>query len=697
MTHKTPRSPVGLIAVCSLILAGTGLSTTAQSVILTGITAPWRYNTNNLDGVEWTDPGYDDSAWSGPSNALLYIESQVLPAPKNTALPPKPAGGPWNTYYFRSTFSVPNAGSVGLLTFTNLIDDGVVFYLNGVEVQRIGMSAGVVNNGTLSSRVVDNATSYDVFTLSGDVLTNLVEGDNVLAAEVHQQASTSTDIVFGCAVSAYYGEPPVALTRGPYLQLSTPDSVVIRWRTSVPAGSRVIYGTNLASLVHTNLDTAGVTEHEVVLSNLLPDTRYVYAIGTAATNLAGADSQHFFWTHPLPGTPKSIRVWVIGDAGTAGYGLLANQIAVRNAFEAYHGTNTLHAWLQLGDNAYPNGTDLEYQAAVFNVYTNQLRTSVTWPALGNHETYGGAPYPYFALFTLPAGGEAGGVPSGTEHYYSFDLGMVHFICLDSMIADRATNGAMATWLRSDLEVNTQRWTVAFWHHPPYTKGSHNSDTESELVQMRQNFLPILEAGGVDLVLTGHSHSYERSYLIDGHYGLSTTFNTNTMLVQPGTGRETNGVGAYLKPDGLGETPVGHRGAVYAVAGSSGQISGGLLNHPVMVTSQNVLGSMVLDFQSNRLDAVFLRETGVVTDWFSLIKEGTHPPVLTNAAVTPVGDFQFSVLCRAYRTNVIEASDTPDMPSSWTGLATNVPLGSTFEYVDASVLANPRRCYRVRQP
>ena len=80
---------------------------------------------------------------------------------------------------------------------------------------------------------------------------------------------------------------------------------------------------------------------------------------------------------------------------------------------------------------------------------------------------------------------------------------------------RTDPGAMATWLRSDLASTSQNWTIAFWHHPPYSKGSHDSDTEYELVGMREVFLPILEANGVDLVLTGHSHDYERTWLING--------------------------------------------------------------------------------------------------------------------------------------------------------------------------------------
>ena len=81
---------------------------------------------------------------------------------------------------------------------------------------------------------------------------------------------------------------------------------------------------------------------------------------------------------------------------------------------------------------------------------------------------------------------------------------------------------MLTWRENDLAETTQKWIIAYWHHPPYTKGSHNSDSESRLVDMRENALPILESSGVDLVLSGHSHSYERSYQLHGHYGTSGT-------------------------------------------------------------------------------------------------------------------------------------------------------------------------------
>jgi hypothetical protein len=179
-----------------------------------------------------------------------------------------------------------------------------------------------------------------------------------------------------------------------------------------------------------------------------------------------------------------------------------------------------------------------------------------------------------------------------------------------MTSGRTTNTAMVRWLIDDLAAATADWIVVFFHHPAYTRGNHNSDNETELIEIRQNILPILEANGVDLVLCGHSHALERSYLLHGHYGSSGTI-TDAMKVNGGDGRET-GTGAYRK-NAAGE------GVVYMVAGSSGQITGGQLNHPANFISLNELGSLVIDVVSNRLDVNFLATNGVTRDQFTLLK------------------------------------------------------------------------------
>jgi acid phosphatase type 7 len=412
------------------------------------------------------------------------------------------------------------------------------------------------------------------------------------------------------------------LVRGPYLQVPTSQSVIIRWRTDVPTGSVVIYGTHTSDFPPA-VDPAPTTEHIVQLSGLAPATKYFYSIGSQTEILAqGPDCR--FTTAPPRGQPAPTRIWAIGDTGGFGYGA-TDVLPMRDAYtyiSRVSGRRT-DVWLLLGDNAYNTGTDAEFQTNFFGVFSAMLRQNAPWPTIGNHETYCATTnnwFPYLSIFSFPTNGEAGGVPSGTPRYYSFDYANIHFVSLDAMAQSRATNSPMAGWLRADLDANTNQWLIAFWHHPPYSKGSHDSDSEIELVEMRQNFVPILEAHGVDLVLCGHSHVYERSYLLHGHYGLSTTLQP-TMVLDAGSGRERD-TGAYVKPT-IG--PFANQGTVYVVCGNSGSFEGFDSHHPAMFTGQwPMIGSMVLDVNANRLDGFFLRSTGDIADSFTIIKGAPGP-------------------------------------------------------------------------
>jgi len=410
------------------------------------------------------------------------------------------------------------------------------------------------------------------------------------------------------------------VSRGPYLQLGTPTSIVVKWRTGTSTDSKVFYGTTLQTLNQSVTLSGSRTSHELTISNLSPNTLYYYAVGNAAGIIQGGTSDYHFITSPPVNTQQNIRAWVLGDCGTAS----SSQTNVKNAFTTYNAGQHLDMTLLLGDNAYDSGLDAEYQAAIFNMYPEALRKTVFWSCLGNHDY--GSISTYLDIFTNPTSGQAGGVASGSERYYSFNYGNIHFISLDSHGSGRTVGGSMYNWLQNDLNNVTQDWIIAFWHHPPYSKGSHNSDTETELIQMRQNFLPLLESHGVDLILCGHSHSYERSKFLNGHYGSSGTLNPATMVLDAGNGNIT-GDGAYEKTVA---GPNAGKGAVYVVAGSSGQISG-VTQHPVMYTWQNQLGSLLLEVNADLLNVKFIDAGGNVDDNFYIQKQ------LENVAPLAVDD------------------------------------------------------------
>jgi hypothetical protein len=589
--------------------------------------AVWSFLDDGTDpGSGWREPGFDDSAWAQGPAELGFGDGDEA-----TELDPGPPSSPVVTTCLRHTFAVSDPVELGELTLSLLRDDGAIVYANGIEVVRSNMPPGEVDASTRAATDVasEDEQAFLSFTLSPDVL---VAGDNVLAVELHQSDRKIKDASFDLSLEA--ASPAVEIKRGPYLQKATPTSIVVRWRTAVPTDSRVLWGSSPEALTNSLESVSPTEEHELELRGLAPETRVYYAVGTTQEILAGGDDDHSFTTPPPVGTRLPLRIWVTGDSGSCGssedgcrrVGL------VRDAYLSQPGSEATDVWLMLGDNAYSDGKDSEYTRGLFRVFPTLLRRTVLWPAPGNHEfdesdsaTQTG---PYYEAFTLPTAGEAGGLPSGTEAYYSFDYGNIHFVSLDSHDTLRTApddpvndvcapgeGGAMYQWLCADLAATEQDFVIVYWHHPPYSKGSHDSDDGGRETDMRERFVPVLEDHGVDLQLTGHSHSYERSILLDGHYGRSRDYDPALHAVDPGDG-DPQGDGAYQKLE-IGPRP--HQGAVYSVVGSSSRLTSADLDHPVMAVSVESLGSLVLDVVGRQLDGRFLDETGAVRDRFRILK------------------------------------------------------------------------------
>lgn len=500
-------------------------------------------------------------------------------------------------------------------------------------------------------------------------------------------------VLLGLAVEQNCNQARAAqLLRGPYLQSPTPESIRIRWRTDVATPSYVAFGFQPYDFAFDASDTNSTTEHEVQLTGLLPGTVYFYSVGSPTQPLAQG-TNCYFTTAPMRGVASPTRVWVIGDSGGFSFDY-GNPAAVRDAYYQFAGTRYTDVWLALGDNAYNDGLDEEYQQEFFELFPLLLRQAAPWSTIGNHDAYATMqlePVPYLNIFSFPTNGEAGGVASGTERYYSFDQANIHFVCLDAMTQSRATNGPMANWLRSDLSQNTNLWTIAFWHHPPYSKGSHDSDREIELIEMRQNIVPILEQHGVDLVLSGHSHIYERSYLLHGHYGRSTNLQP-AMILDRNSGREDE-TGPYVKATSGTNA---HRGCVYAVVGSSASTEPVTGFHPAMFLQLQRTGSLVLDIAGNRLEARFLGSNGAIDDHFSIVKE---EPESLRICQLMTQNGKLVVRCRSVPGQLYQLQRATDLsaPDDWKAVGPPVTaLGTTTSWTNNPPLDGQMVCYRVKR-
>jgi hypothetical protein len=464
-----------------------------------------------------------------------------------------------------------------------------------------------------------------------------------------------TDSSGGGARGAVFRSPTNAfevaetyLLRGPYLGSRGETNIVVRWRTLGTNVGRLRYGTDPASLDRFADDPDSGTNHSVTLTGLAPDRKYFYSVGTARSTLR-ASTNYFFKTAPPIGSSRPARFWFLSDFGwsSQGSGAVANMTNVRNAFLQYlavHGADAADVWFTGGDNQQDSATDAQYGTDVFGYYSNLLVHTPFFPTVGNHDVGGQdytynwqAPtYDYFKIFHVPTNGVDGGCPSPCQSFYSYDYGEVHFIELSSQQNDlrSGADNTMLKWLTNDLQTVTTRpkpprWLIAAWHHAPYSHGSFNSDTDANLYQTRQNFLPVLEQYGVDVVFSGHTHSYERSMLLHGSYDTPTPNPMPaTNQVDGGLGRVTNGLaaGAYHKNGTLG--------TVYVVDAVGAVNQNNVTAHPAHVVRwQQLTGSSVIEVNSNRLDCLFLTAGGTNGDWFTLIKNVA--PVMDNPSCSVV--------------------------------------------------------------
>lgn len=460
----------------------------------------------------------------------------------------------------------------------------------------------------------------------------------------------------------------VSITRGPYLQLGTQTGVTIRWRTNVATIGKVTYGLSAGSLTGSVSETAATTEHTVRIAGLTPDSKYFYSVGTP-TEIIQQGPDNYFLTAPLANTTRKIRVSSFGDCGL---NMENNQTQVRDAFLNFRGSTPIDLWMLVGDNSY-DGDDPAYQYNFFSPYQNNLmKNSMLYAISGNHDYNNNATLatnhniPYFSIFDLPTQAEAGGVASGTEQWYSFDYGPIHFVMLDGY-GMRSVNGSamrfysdtvnhpQATWLKQDLAATTKKWKIVYLHFPPYTRRSHDSETEPRLVAIRQYIAPILERYGVDMVVSGHSHVYERSYPLHDHYGPMSDFTNNPTAYRfpddTGTGRY-DGSGNSCPYVNTSEKK--KQGTVYVVSGSAGAFDfTPASRHPVMTTDKvDKGGSFYFEVEDNRLDAKFIQSGSstpyVIGDQFTIMKDVAKVQTLTvtagqsvSLAASYIGDYQWS--------------------------------------------------------
>ncbi len=407
-----------------------------------------------------------------------------------------------------------------------------------------------------------------------------------------------------------YAQPII----GPFLQQMTPTGVHVKWETDYSGVGKVQVRNLENNSLTTFTDTQNTQLHDVAITGLEPGISYNYSI---SVNNADDFYNRPYFNISIPQNPvkDGLRIVALGDCGTG----TSEQALLQQQLVQFTSRKKADALLLLGDNAYYAGLKNEYKSKFFDVYGTDLLPSTTlWPAPGNHD-YGdntfSYPY-YFDLFTLPTNAESGGLASLSESYYAYNIGDVHFISLDSFGSADGKRMSDSTskqfrWLVEDLKQNKQNWTIVYFHHPPFSLGSHNADQEAELTAIRKTIVPVFDKYKVDLVLTGHSHTYERSYPIKNFNGISAEFKADLHATSLSNGfyNLNSSSCAYTQSEG---------GTIYCVAGASGwtgKTSEGFPHKAMANSNATDVGAVILDFKENKMTFTYLNARGQIKDQF----------------------------------------------------------------------------------
>ncbi len=223
-----------LLAFLSLVVAlAVGVESADQ--ILIGPGSSWKYNDSGANlGTAWRARTYTDTSWPSGLAQLGYgdgDEATVIWYGSSTT-------NRRITYYFRRSFTVASPAAVAALTVRYVRDDGVVIYLNGVEVVRSNLPTGTIGYTTRATTAINGAgeSAWQEAPLDPALL---VAGTNVIAVEVHQQSPSSTDVSFDLELRATDGQAPppsVVLTAPAHQSVVNSSPVTFAATVSAPAG-----------------------------------------------------------------------------------------------------------------------------------------------------------------------------------------------------------------------------------------------------------------------------------------------------------------------------------------------------------------------------------------------------------------------------------------------------------------------------
>jgi hypothetical protein len=393
-----------------------------------------------------------------------------------------------------TTFQITDA-QIAMLELRLRYRDGVVVWLNGVEVVRQALPRGTPN--TLALR--QHGPEWETFYIPA-APGLLVKGTNTLAIEAHPSGRRAWPEIAADLI----GRSDRGIVRGPNLAETTQAGATIVVETDPDVDAQLEWG--LGSATDRVQKSPPGRRHVFALTGLAPGARYSYRVR------AGSSQSARYGFHTLPKHGALLRIGIYGDV--RGGHAMHRRLVERMLDEG------LDLVAVSGDMVAHGSDEADWQR--FFAITQELRAQLPYyPAVGNHDLGWDGPDGSSSsgraslVFALPLDPSR---PKET-YWYSRDVADVHLVFLDSNAYDRVEQ---ETWLEQDLAAARKRGVraiIAVTHDGPYARGYHGGNAIG-----RARYVPILARHKVELLISGHDHIYQRGdqagvrYVVSGGGG-----------------------------------------------------------------------------------------------------------------------------------------------------------------------------------
>ena len=341
----------------------------------------------------------------------------------------------------------------------------------------------------------------------------LVKGENVLAIQAHNSSLDS----FSFAVIPEF---LANFQRGPFVQNASSNQIQVIWKTPRPSDTKVEFGTN-ASLSQVLVDTNAVVTHATTLTGLFADTLYSYRISSSAHGQTATSPVQTFRTLKASG---SLCFTVFGDSGWGS----PEQYQIARVIQNSNPDFVLHT----GDIIYTSFTAALADTRCLSVYAPHMKSTPYFFTIGNHDLLAGVQQ-VLEAFYLPTNSvslaDHQEAETSPEHYYSFDHGDAHFVVLFVPYLSQYkmnVGDAQYRWLTNDLATTQKPWKILAYHVPMNSSSGHRFDDNNynqiyDRLEIREVLLPVASKYGVQLILNGHEHGYERFNPTNGVHSITT--------------------------------------------------------------------------------------------------------------------------------------------------------------------------------